>query len=67
MNTDILLHPVLISLAIITIAFSLKALVDRFARHKAQKKEKDIRYISHNIKHFINLVMVLLLLFVWST
>ena len=67
MNKDLLLHPVLISLAMITIAFSLKALVDRFARHKAQKKEKDIRYISHNIKHFINLVTVLLLLFVWST
>ncbi|CAM4186105.1 mechanosensitive ion channel family protein [Pseudoalteromonas ostreae] len=67
MNKDLLLHPVLISLAMITIAFTLKALVDKFARHKAEKKEKDIRYISHNIKHFINLATVLLLLFVWST
>ena len=66
MSKDILLHPVLISLAIFVIAFCLKVLVDKLARHGA-KKQRDIRYISHNIKHFINLVVVLLLLFVWST
>lgn len=67
MSKDILLHPVLISLAIFVIAFCLKVLVDKLARHRAEKKQRDIRYISHNIKHFINLVVVLLLLFVWST
>ncbi|KPH62216.1 mechanosensitive ion channel protein MscS [Pseudoalteromonas porphyrae] len=67
MIKDILLHPFLISLIMLTIAFILKMLVDKLARNRAEKKEKDIRYIAHNIKHFINFVMVLSLLFVWST
>lgn len=67
MIKDILLHPIIISLLMFTIAFGLKILVDKLARNRAEKKEKDIRYISHNIKHFINFVMVLLLLFIWST
>ncbi|AQP99447.1 MULTISPECIES: mechanosensitive ion channel family protein [Pseudoalteromonas] len=67
MLTDILSHPFLISLVMLTIAFILKVLVDKLAKNRAEKKEKDIRYIAHNIKHFINFVMVLSLLFVWST
>jgi len=67
MNKDILLHPFLLSLVMLTIAFVLKVLVDKLAKHRAEKKEKDIRYIAHNIKHFINFTMVLLLLFIWST
>tara|TARA_R110002049_G_scaffold204221_4_gene374788 strand:+ start:3206 stop:4042 length:837 start_codon:yes stop_codon:yes gene_type:complete len=67
MIKDILLHPVLISVVVLTIAFSLKVLVDKLARYRAEKKEKDTRYIAHNIKHFINFTMVLLLLFIWST
>ena len=54
-------------MVVLTIAFSLKVLVDKLARYRAEKKEKDTRYIAHNIKHFINFTMVLLLLFIWST
>lgn len=67
MIKDILMHPFLVSLFVLAIAFVLKVLVDKLARNRAEKKEKDIRYITHNIKHFINFVMVLSLLFVWST
>lgn len=67
MTKDILLHPFLLSIAMITIAFVLKVLVDKLAKSRAEKKEKDIRYITHNIKHFINFVMMISLLFVWST
>ena len=66
MNKDILLHPILLSLTMLTTAFILKVLVDKLAKHRAEKKEKDIRYITHNIKHFINFTMVLLLLFIWA-
>ena len=61
------MHPFLVSVLVLAIAFVLKVLVDKLARNRAEKKEKDIRYITHNIKHFINFVMVLSLLFVWST
>ena len=67
MIKDILMHPFLVSVLVLAIAFVLKVLVDKLARNRAEKKEKDIRYITHNIKHFINFVMVLSLLFVWST
>ena len=67
MTKDILLHPFLLSIVMITIAFVLKVLVDKLAKNRAEKKEKDIRYIAHNIKHFINFVMMISLLFVWST
>ncbi|WP_338362633.1 mechanosensitive ion channel family protein [uncultured Pseudoalteromonas sp.] len=67
MLTDILMHPFLVSVLVLAIAFVLKVLLDKLARNRAEKKEKDIRYITHNIKHFINFVMVLSLLFVWST
>ena len=67
MTKDILLHPFLLSIVMITIAFVLKVLVDKLAKSRAEKKEKDIRYIAHNIKHFINFVMMISLLFVWST
>jgi small-conductance mechanosensitive channel len=67
MIKDILMHPFLVSVLVLAIAFVLKVLVDKLARDRAEKKEKDIRYITHNIKHFINFVMVLSLLFVWST
>lgn len=67
MLKDILSHPFLISLLLLVVAFVLKVLVDKLAKNRAEKKEKDIRYILHNIKHFINFVMVLSLLFVWST
>lgn len=64
MLKDILSHPFLISLLLLVVAFVLKVLVDKLAKNRAEKKEKDIRYILHNIKHFINFVMVLSLLFV---
>ena len=67
MIKDILMHPFLVSVLVLAIAFVLKVLVDKLARNRAEKKGKDIRYITHNIKHFINFVMVLSLLFVWST
>ncbi|KPV91563.1 mechanosensitive channel MscS [Pseudoalteromonas sp. P1-30] len=67
MIKDIFMHPFLVSVLVLAIAFVLKVLVDKLARNRAEKKEKDIRYITHNIKHFINFVMVLSLLFVWST
>lgn len=67
MIKDILMHPFLVSVLVLAIAFVLKVLVDKLARNRAEKKEKDVRYITHNIKHFINFVMVLSLLFVWST
>lgn len=66
MLTDILLHPITISLIIISITFALKALVDKLARERSVKKEKDTRNTSHNIKHFINFVMMLLLLLTWA-
>lgn len=67
MITDILLHPFLVSIVMLSFALGLKVLVDKLARNRAEKKDKDIRYIAHNIKHFINFVLVLSLLFVWST
>jgi small-conductance mechanosensitive channel len=66
MFQEILLHPVLISLVLLIMAFALKMLVDRLTRHRAEKKGRDVRNTSHNIKHFINFVVVLMLLFVWS-
>lgn len=66
MFKDILLHPIFISLIVISIAFGLKALVDKLAQERSVKKEKDVRNTSHNIKHFINFVMMLLLLFTWA-
>jgi hypothetical protein len=66
MIKNILLHPIFISLVVLGIAFSLKVLVNKLARKRAVKKESDLRNTSHNIKHFINFVVVLLLLFVWS-
>jgi small-conductance mechanosensitive channel len=67
MLKDILLHPVFISLVVLIIAFSLKLLVDRLVRRRVIQEARDVRNTSHNIKHFINFVMLLLLLFVWST
>lgn len=67
MIINILLHPVLISLALLAIAFGLKALVDFVMRKHAVKKEGDVRNTSQNIKHFINFAMVLLLLFIWAS
>lgn len=66
MFKDILLHPIFISLIIISIAFGLKAVVDKLAHERSVKKEKDVRNVSHNIKHFINFVMMLMLLFTWA-
>lgn len=66
MLKDILIHPVFISLLVLAIAFSLKVLVDSLAHKRAERKALDVRNTSQNIKHFINFVMVLLLLFVWS-
>lgn len=66
MLNNILLHPIFISLIIITIAYGLKAVVDKIARERSVKKEKDVRNTSHNIRHFINFVMMLLLLFTWA-
>jgi small-conductance mechanosensitive channel len=66
MFTEILQHPIFISIIVISIAFGLKALVDKLAMERSVKKEKDVRNTSHNIKHFINFVMMLLLLFTWA-
>jgi small-conductance mechanosensitive channel len=66
MLKDILIHPVFISLIVISLAFGLKALVDKLARERAEKKQLDVRNTSHNIKHFINFVMMLLLLSTWA-
>jgi small-conductance mechanosensitive channel len=66
MFKDILHHPIFISLIVISVAFGLKALVDKLAQERSVKKEKDVRNTSHNIKHFINFVMMLLLLFTWA-
>jgi small-conductance mechanosensitive channel len=66
MLKDILIHPIFISLIVISIAFGLKVLVDKLALERSVKKEKDVRNTSHNIKHFINFVMMILLLFTWA-
>lgn len=64
---DALQHPVLVSVGIVIIAILLKLLTNRLARHRRNRKEQDNRHVSHSIRHLINLVTVLLLLFVWST
>jgi small-conductance mechanosensitive channel len=66
MLKDLLQQPIFISLIIISLAFGLKAVVDKLAHERSVKKEKDVRNVSHNIKHFINFVMMLLLLFTWA-
>lgn len=66
MYTELIKHPIFISLIVISIAFALKALVDKLAQDRAVKKEKDVRNASHNIKHFINFVMMIMLLFIWA-
>ncbi|WP_039988376.1 mechanosensitive ion channel domain-containing protein [Paraglaciecola arctica] len=66
MFTNIMLHPVFVSLIVISIAFGLKALVDKLASDRSIKKAKDVRNTSHNIKHFINFIMMFLLLFTWA-
>ncbi|MFT6270037.1 MAG: small-conductance mechanosensitive channel [Alphaproteobacteria bacterium] len=67
MIENILLHPVLISLAVIAIAFGLKTIVNIIVRKRAVKKERDARNTSHNIKHFITFAMVVFLLFIWAS
>jgi len=67
MILEILQHPVLLSFAIIVIAFLLKLVTDKVARRRRNRKEKDNRHASHNIRHLINFMTVLSLLFVWST
>lgn len=66
MFKELLNQPAFISIAIVSIAFGIKLLVQKLARKQATIKERDIRNVSHNIKHVINFIMVLLLLFVWS-
>ena len=66
MFKEIFMHPVFISLVVLTMAFMVKKLVNKLARLRTVKKGRDVRNTSHNIKHFINFVVVLLLLFVWS-
>lgn len=66
MYTELVKHPIFISLFVMSIAFALKALVDKLAQDRAVKKEKDVRNASHNIKHFINFVMMIMLLFIWA-
>lgn len=67
MIKDILQHPLFISIAVVSIAYSLKFAAGKFVQYQAAKKERDNRNVSNNVKHFINFVMVLVLLFVWST
>jgi hypothetical protein len=67
MLKELLIHPVFISLLVLGSAFSLKVLVDILAHKRAVKKSLDVRNTSHNIKHLINFIMVLMLLLVWST
>ena len=45
MITDILLHPFLVSIVMLSFALGLKVLVDKLARNRAEKKRQ--RYSLH--------------------
>ncbi len=67
MLQEVLTHPVIISIFIVVIAFLLKLMTRRVAKHKASKKALDTRHVSHSISHFVNLVAVIALLVLWSS
>jgi len=67
MYTEILNHPVLISFAIVFVAYLLKLLIRKIGRRRRVRKASDNKHITHSIRHFINLIMVVMLLLVWST
>lgn len=67
MYTEILKHPVLVSIAIMFAAFLLKLLIRKVGRRRRVRKSSDNKHITHSLRHLINLVMVIALLLVWST
>lgn len=71
MIKEMVTHPIFLTLVIVCLVLAAKALVEKVVKHKAQgkdqEKEQDIRHAFQNIRHVINFVMVLLLLYVWST
>lgn len=67
MNYSLLQHPVILSIAVITIAFLARLIIKWFVKKKAQHIETDKRVISQTAKHFIHFAAVVLLLVIWSS
>lgn len=63
---ELLKHPVLISLAIVFIAFALKQITYQLGRRVRVKRASDNKHVTHNVRHLINVIMVVILLMVWS-
>ncbi|MFW8591991.1 mechanosensitive ion channel family protein [Glaciecola sp. 2405UD65-10] len=67
MQAELLNHPVLLSVVIIVCAYLLKLLIGKIGRRRRVKKATDNKHLTHSLRHFINLLMVMMLLVVWST
>jgi small-conductance mechanosensitive channel len=60
-------HPFLLSLGILLIAYLLKFAISKLVRKTRKRKEQETKHVSHSIRHVINLVTLLGLLFIWSS
>lgn len=66
MPAEIVNHPVLVSLVLLIIAFSLKYIISKIGRRHRIKKARENKHVTHTLRHLINLALLVLLLFVWS-
>ncbi len=67
MPYPILEHPVLLSIAILLVVSFLKYITSKIARKTARYRGKDTKHVSHTIRHLLNLITVIVLLWVWSS
>jgi len=67
MLVRILEHPVLLSLAILFSAYLLKFVISKLVRKVRKRRGRDSKHVSQSIRHVINLISIILLLFIWSS
>lgn len=70
MLSKILEHPVILTLAIIIVAALLKMIIsklERRARKRKLRKERDNKHVTHSARHLVNLLTIVLLLLIWSS
>ena len=60
-------NPVFISFAILIISFVLKYITSKVARVSKAKRDSDTKYMSHSIRHLINITTIVLLVLLWSS
>lgn len=59
-------HKLITTIAIILLSYPIKHYITAWIKHQARKHNKDRRYLSNTFKNVFNLVIVILLAYLWS-